>query len=469
MKKKTKVVLLLCLFVLLPVLSGYFLLAFYYREGFCLNTWINGVYCTGKTVEEVNEELLDKTEAPIVVITDKKGENYSIDLKIVGYEANYLTALNRYMEEQNPLLWIDNVTFHRNHELVPMSFYDKELLREVFESFFFVKNEERRDADYLLVRNWTDGYFVFDGLSNRLDVDKAFTLLTEAIDAGIYELDLRGTDAYFDMPMNKEQEKTKKLWEKVEQFQNCDLVYDMGDKEIVFNSVLMADFLKTNNGELVLDESGELVLDLEKTKGFIDALAEEYDTYGKEREFLSTRGDVITVQGGTYGTEIDREAEYDFLAENLLSDTLRTGDKQLHIPAYTKEGRVRGKNDIGTTYIEIDMTEQKMYYYQEGELVLETEVVTGNTSRHMGTPEGVNFVYNKEKNRVLRGRNYASFVKFWMPVKGNYGIHDASWRQNFGGTIYQKNGSHGCVNTPSDKMALLYELTEIGTPVVMFY
>ena len=115
------------------------------------------------------------------------------------------------------------------------------------------------------------------------------------------------------------------------------------------------------------------------------------------------------------------------------------------------------------------MTQQKMYYYEEGELLLETEVVTGNLSRKWGTPEGVNYVYNKQRNRVLRGEGYASPVKYWMPVKGGIGIHDASWRTEFGGEIYKKNGSHGCINTPSQKMAELYEMVETGTPVVMFY
>ena len=68
-------------------------------------------------------------------------------------------------------------------------------------------------------------------------------------------------------------------------------------------------------------------------------------------------------------------------------------------------------------------------------------MVTGNMRRRMGTPEGVNFVYNKQKDRVLRGPGYASPVKFWVPVKGSIGIHDASWRKEFGGDIYQTAGS----------------------------
>lgn len=469
MKKRTKSFLLICLSVVVLVVAGYFLLAFYYRDGFCLNTWINGVYCTGKTVEEVNAELLSKMEAPIVSITDRKGETYSIDMGEMGYQVHYLDTLNHYMEEQNPLLWIDNITFHKNHELIPETSFDEVLLREAFEALPFVQQEEKRLTDYMMVRNWTDGYLLYDGLDNRLDVEKAFQALLTSVELGEYDLDLNQTQVYYDMELTAEQKKVQALWEKVNWFQNCDLVYDMGDQQIIFDSLTMAGFLKTEQGEIVLDENGNLQLDKEAVEAFVADLAEDYDTYGKERQFKSTRGDVVTVKAGTYGTEINQKEEITYLMDHLLSEELHTGEKQVRLPDYKREAMNRGKNDIGDTYIEVDMTEQMMYYYEDGKLMLETEIVTGNTSRHMGTPEGVNYVYNKQSDRILRGRDYASYVKFWMPVKGNYGIHDASWRSKFGGTIYQKNGSHGCINTPTDKMTELYEMVEIGTPVVMFY
>jgi hypothetical protein len=220
----------------------------------------------------------------------------------------------------------------------------------------------------------------------------------------------------------------------------------------------------------VFDKNGDFVPDEEAIAEFIGEIAEEYDTYDKDREFLSTRGDVVTVpSGGTYGTLIDRKAEIKFLSDNLLNEDYHTGITINHIPEYKQQGVVRGKNDIGDTYIEVDMTEQKMYYYADGEIVIETDIVTGNTGRKMGTPQGVNYVYNKQKDRILRGQDYATPVKFWVPVKGSIGIHDASWRSEFGGEIYKTNGSHGCINTPTDVMEELYDLVEIGTPVIMFY
>ena len=78
-------------------------------------------------------------------------------------------------------------------------------------------------------------------------------------------------------------------------------------------------------------------------------------------------------------------------------------------------------------------------------------------------------VYGKNRNRILKGANYRSFVNYWVPVYGGIGLHDATWREEFGGEIYKKSGSHGCVNTPLEKMAELYDLLEVGMPVVIHY
>ena len=74
-----------------------------------------------------------------------------------------------------------------------------------------------------------------------------------------------------------------------------------------------------------------------------------------------------------------------------------------------------------------------------------------------------------QRNRTLRGPGYASFVYYWMAVNGNIGLHDATWRRRFGGDEYKYNGSHGCVNMPKSKAGELYNMVEVGTPVVMFY
>lgn len=469
MKKTAKLVLLIGLSVLFLLCAGYFLLAFYYRDGFSFNTWINGVYCTGKTVEEVNSELLYDAKAPIVIMKDKDGKRVSLDMSEAGYHEDYLNPLQNFLERQKSLLWVDNILSAQSHRLSPDITYNVEQLRDLFEKTELVRVEQGRRMDFQLEFSETDGYFLYDGLNDRLDVEKAFLVLQYSLDEGVYEIDLPESDCYYSVPLNKEQQAAGALALKVEDFQKCNIVYDMGTEQLPMDASVMSGFLKKEENEIMTDENGCLMLDEEAVTAFVASLAADYDTYQKEREFQSTKGDIVTVKGGTYGTLLDQKTEVRYLMDTLLTKQAHSEEVQYHIPSYKQEGVVRGLDDIGDTYIEVDMTAQKLYYYEKGELKLETDVVTGNARRGWDTPEGVNYVYRKQKNRVLRGANYATPVKYWMPVNGNIGIHDADWRNEFGGEIYKTNGSHGCINTPPEKMAELYEMAEVGTPVVLFY
>ena len=469
MNKTTKRLFFAVLILLLFLLTVYFVLALYYREGFSLNTWINGVYCTGKTVEEVNSELLSHTEAPDVVIVDKAGEKYTIALTDVDYHADFSSVLEAYRQEQNPYLWVDNVLFHSRRTLAPAVTVDEEALRRAYNALDFVQTEQKRIKDYSLTRD-TEGAYVFtDGLSDRIDLEKAFLALKQIVENGQETLNLQESGCYYEITPDESQKALRNLWKEIERFQTCNIVYCFGEERHPVTAADCASFLTAENGLPVQDEKGSFVLDEEAVTAYVQSLAKEYDGYGRTRQFHSTKGDVITIEGGTYGSKLDQKKEVRYLMEHLLDPGVHTGTQQSHIPVYEREAFCYGKNDIGDTYIEVDMTEQKMYYYEKGVLKLETEIVTGNMRRRMGTPEGVNFVYNKQKNRVLRGPGYASPVKFWMPVKGGIGIHDASWRKEFGGDIYQTAGSHGCINTPKDKMEELFDCVQIGTPVVMFY
>ena len=298
-----------------------------------------------------------------------------------------------------------------------------------------------------------------------MDVAIATKLATEAFEGFKSELNLETEGCYRDLPLTDEMLETASLWEKLSQYQDCRIVYVFGEERVPIDSAVTCDFLLLDeNGGFVYDETGAFCTDEEKVYAYVDRLADEYDTVGTTRAFQTTRGDTVYVEGGIYGNLIDRKAEKEYLLRAFLERK-----EEEHEPAYLQTARNQGKNDVGTTYIEVDMTNQMLYYYQEGKLEIETPVVTGNMRLGRETPDGTNYVYAKQKNRVLRGRDYESFVKYWIPVKGAIGIHDASWRSNYGGDIYLTDGSHGCINTPLEEVSRLYEMVEIGTPCVMFY
>ncbi len=123
----------------------------------------------------------------------------------------------------------------------------------------------------------------------------------------------------------------------------------------------------------------------------------------------------------------------------------------------------------GGTYIDVNKTTQTLTYFVGGNVTYITPIVTGNVRAGHSTPNGVYNVYAKQTNRTLKGPNYSSFVKYWMPFYKGYGIHDANWRSSgeFGGTTYQTSGSHGCVNIPPANMPSLFSVVAVGTPVIV--
>lgn len=121
------------------------------------------------------------------------------------------------------------------------------------------------------------------------------------------------------------------------------------------------------------------------------------------------------------------------------------------------------RSDLLTNnHIIVDISDQKVYLYEGKDSKLQASVVTGMKNKH-DTPLGTYVLKRSvfEKDRYLDGYNddgtkYHSHVDYWMPFNGGVGFHDAIWRSNFGGTIYDGNGSHGCVNMKHNDAEALF-------------
>ena len=129
-------------------------------------------------------------------------------------------------------------------------------------------------------------------------------------------------------------------------------------------------------------------------------------------------------------------------------------------------------NPYGYTCVDVNLTAQVVTVYQGNIPVIVTPCVTGRATQARATSPGKFTIYAKETDRYLQGLNedgtkYKSWVNYWMPFNGGQGLHDASWRSNFGGTIYVYSGSHGCVNLPPTAAAQLFNIAYVGMPVIV--
>lgn len=467
MKRTLRICLLTALSLIAVTLGGLLALTWYYSRTFVVNTWINGVYCTGMTVEEVNSELTKGAEIPELIIVDAQGQRWPVDLAQADYRVDYTASLQEYLRRSGQSSWIGQETTAEKY-LIPQNSWDPEKLKELVSGMAWVQAAGEQDtAVEIRVGESGEGpYVLFDGKRDRLDADKLYEYVQQCLEAGIYEVQTTQADCYTDLEDTPEDRRQRERFAQLQAFFDSNLIYDMGAEQIEFGPEIMSSFLRKGSDGCPVWDEDELVVSSNQIREWVEQLAQQYDTADTTRDFQTTEGRVVQVKYDTYGTRLDVEAEVEFLLQELAYER---EEPLIHRPAYLQEGFCRGLDDIGDTYIEVDMGQQRMYYYQDGECLISVDVVTGNARRGWDTPEGIEYVYSKQKNRILRGEGYATPVKYWMPVVGNVGIHDADWRREFGGEIYLTNGSHGCINTPPEVMAQLYELVELGTPVVMFY
>ncbi|MCI5839248.1 MAG: L,D-transpeptidase family protein [Peptoniphilaceae bacterium] len=222
----------------------------------------------------------------------------------------------------------------------------------------------------------------------------------------------------------------------------------------------------------LFDWNGEnFVVNKGKVEDYFTKMADETDTYGTVRKFNATGIGEIEVNPGLYGWKIDVEQSTDDFDEIVKADKSGTYE-----PSYADTALIRDKNnnDIGNTYIEVDLSRQYMRYYQDGELLMETYIVSGNTGMGSATNVGVGKILEKVTNTYLKGENYDGSpyktpVAYWMPIGWDgEGIHDSDWRWSYGGDIYYYDGSHGCINTPPGNVPVIFNNVQIGTPVVVY-
>ncbi|MBO5145374.1 MAG: L,D-transpeptidase family protein [Lachnospiraceae bacterium] len=471
---------MMCVVAALVIAAVITLNNIYYENVFPMGVWINGVYCTGMTAEEVSsllENSYDVHEEQIEIRTID-GSIHKLALDEYGVSVTYTSEVKSCLEKrENHYRWLKEIAFPRKYNLLPAYVYDTDAMKAKLEELDWMNERCYNPQNTVsIVKSAAAGYILIDETKDLLLKEDAVELICDEIvnqltysDGQFEMIDLSSEEnqkiCYKSIPYTEKMKDTLSKWEGVNAFQSFRMTYLFGDRAEIIDENVVADWMALDDdGNIIFDENNNPVLDETVMEEYVAYLSATYNTVGIEREFKATDGDIVKISGGSYGNEIDEKAEYSFLLNAFLNKESGT-----RVPQYISEAKEKGSDDIGDTYIEIDMGSQHMYYYIDGELVMDTPVVTGNSSRGWDTPAKVCFVYFKQRNRVLRGANYATPVKYWMAVDGHIGIHDATWRKEFGGEIYKTNGSHGCINTPLDIMSELYELAEVGTPVIMFY
>ena len=427
------------------------------KNQFPEGTIINSLDCSKLTIDDASQLLKVKQNEKFYIMF----KNYDI-VELQAYDFGYcLKNIEPELKEIKDRAWNDTEQ-KKNYQVVYS--YDEAMLEKQIDSLEqmsqeYMKNNSKFSCSYSqedkkFVASNQDSYYldkkdVMDAIKNAIVSGKD----TATIGEELYKVENNPKD-YSEM--------NNKISTYVE--------YQLpsGEKYKLDADILHSWLPLNDEGEPYFDED---VWEQNLEDFVSNELKSVVETTGKFREFKPTSKDEnVTVNPGNYGYKLDAKAEILQLTQDLSSDKNVTRK-----PVYERE-EVSSENDgIGNSYVEIDLTRQHVWVYIDGEMKIETDCVTGCVSKDYDTPTGVYYLEYKRKGKMLIGKKdkngkpeYETWVDYWMPFNGNIGLHDATWRKDFGGDIFLKDGSHGCVNLPPEKAKEIFTTIEKGIPVIVY-
>ena len=340
----------------------------------------------------------------------------------------------------------------------PPFFEESALLEKIdalrgFQKDFMEEPADAYIADYVPGSGFA---LVAEEKGNRLNRDKTVEAIRAAV-AGLEEqVDLEAAGCYEEPKVTTEDAALQDTYAKLQNYVNTAVTYTFGTEREVLDPDTVAGWIvrKGNRAEL----------DPELVKEYVNALRRKHDTVFHKRKFMTSYGEEVTIELGDYGWWMDVGQE----VEELIGQ-LERGESGERTPVYRQTAASYESPDYGDSYVEINLTAQHLFLYQEGECVLESDFVSGNPSRGNDTPPGIYGITYKERDATLNGETYSTPVNFWMPFNNNVGMHDATWRTEFGSNIYMTNGSHGCINLPYEIAQEIYGYVEKNTPVICYH
>ncbi|MCD8337288.1 MAG: L,D-transpeptidase/peptidoglycan binding protein [Lachnospiraceae bacterium] len=467
---KQAALLVMVLFVVCIFLGDYFL----DQTHMAHQLSIYGTRVSGLTIEKAAQKLETKFGETVLIFTENGDELYRTTLEEAGY---YLDgdALREELSDVQSEMLSERGLFEtwKDIEIEYTVLADEEKLAETFSAEHFEVELERTEStdacleydsengEFVIVPSWQGDVIDADNL--RAVVEET---MSESLEDGLFQKSITvkiDVNSYQTVEVTENSEELNDRLEQLNQsltnYQNTSIVYTFGSVTEVLDSDTICSWLE------ITDEGVELNESLIWT--FIDELSSTYNTRYNTRSFTTTAGDTVSLSNNEYGYWIDKDAEFEQLCADLESGT--TVERE---PIYSDSGLAReGTDDLAGSYIEVSLDKQHLWLYKDYTLVVETDIVSGKASdEDRATLEGAFSIAYKVSPYTLSSEyyGYETDVTYWMPFANGQGLHDATWRSSFGGSIYKTSGSHGCINLPLSAAATIYNTITAGYPIIIY-
>ena len=430
-----------------------------YEHVFFPNTRINGIDASKMSVEEVKDRISTGITDYKLTIIEREGKTEEIKGSEIRLESVFDGSLEKLLAGQKPIEWAKQRKVRKEFDLDTMVQYDENQLNEAISKLSCLSEEQVIKPEDATISNYKpgEGYHIIPAKEgNQVNPEALKSHIIDSVSKLKPELSLEEEEIYEKPSIPTQDPDLISQVQTRNKYTNVTVTYTFGNQKNILDGNTISNWIEVG-------ADGNVFVNSSKVTAYVKELASKYDTYTRAKRLKTSSGKTVKVKGGSYGWKINQSAEADELAE-----IIRSGKSQIREPVYQQTAASRGAVDYGDTYVEINLTAQHLYFYKNGSLLIDSDFVSGNESRGWSTPVGVYSLTYKQKNATLNGENYSTPVSYWMPFNGNVGMHDATWRKAFGGSIYKSGGSHGCINLPPDVAKTIYQNITAKIPVFCY-
>ncbi len=463
-KKKHKVLRITGIISAVVLVCTYVTVSIWFMFHYNYRTYINGNDYSFYTLDEVDQFIGEYISDYSLTLKLRDDSEYEIEPDDIGLVISPNVTAKKIISEQNGFLWPYYMCIRKDYELYYTADYDKNKLEELLKNCDFTQEENmQKPVDASVVIKDGKSTIIPENEGNYIDFSELCSIIDEALAKGDKIVDLDETDVYEKPDITSDSEEIVSEQARLEKLLSMKVTYKIDEVSWELTSEDYGDWITNISAD-------KIEFDKDKIHEYVQNMADRYDTYDVPRNFRTHDGRTVTLDNTWYGWLIDVDSETD-----ELYTVLEAGESVERVPELDCYAAVYhdGGDDIGDTYIECDFGQQHIYVYVDGELVMDSDCVTGSlaNSGKFRTPGGVYTILYTKSPAVLIGDDYETPVKYWMPFIGELGIgfHDATWRSAFGGDIYKSGGSHGCVNLPLSAAEQLFNIAYEGMPVVCYY
>ena len=389
-----KIALLVSLIVVIALLAVYLVGFFSYQDRILPNTRVNGIDVSGMTAAEAEQSVLSQANAKGITFVKKDGEEvpFSGDQfgSTVSLSSN--TVLTNAAQSGHGA-WFTSYFHPTDLTVSVVNTYSEEELADLVKNYTWgtvaptdAKIEKGDDDTYQIVP---------EEEGDMVDTDTLAAYTLEQMKDGNNTISLTDANCYLQPEITSEDLQDKLA--EYNRFSDLTITYDFDDRQEVLEPETISEWITVN------EEDDSVEVDRDAVTNWVNENLVKYDTYGSDymRTFHSTLQGTLEIPGGQYGIYgwlTDVEATVDKLIEYI-----QNGESVTVEPEYARTGYCRATDDIGDSYAEVDITNQKVFVYKDGELVIESDCVTGmadDPSRE--TPPGVYKVWSMDQRRAFQ-------------------------------------------------------------------